>query len=63
MKTQVDEMERSVDQAEKDLQVGIAANVKKVFTSFLPRRQNQVSSYRHPDVCFSKFPDGSRIAR
>ena len=44
MKNQVDEMEKSVNKAEKDLQVGLAANVKNVFTSFLPRRLTQVSS-------------------
>merc|ERR1712189_78565 len=40
MKKQVDEMEKSRS-SRKILQVGMTANVKKVFTSFLPRRQNQ----------------------
>ena len=42
MKKQVDEMEVRVDQAEKDLEIGIGPSFKKVFTSFLPKRQNQV---------------------
>ena len=51
MKNQVDEMEKSVDKAEKDLQIGLAANVKKVFPSFLPRRQTQVSSLSKEISC------------
>ena len=42
MKKQVDEMEVRVDQAEKDFEIGIGSSFKKVFTSFLPKRQPQV---------------------
>ena len=42
MKKQVDEVEQRVDQAEKDLDMGMGSNLKKVFTSFFPKRQTQV---------------------
>ena len=44
MAAQVDAMEERVVQAEKDLAPSLASNFKKVFTSFLPRRQSQVNS-------------------
>lgn len=41
MKKQVDVVELRVDQAEKDLDMGIGSSFKKVFTSFFPKRQSQ----------------------
>lgn len=41
MKKQVDEMESRVDQAERDLEIGISSSLKRVFTSFLPKRPIQ----------------------